>query len=66
MADDFRHARGARGQHQPFGRALGLAAWRPQRSGGPAGTTSLTPIRPSLRMVGDDGIDLGILDQALR
>ena len=66
MADDLRHARGARGQHQPFGRALGLdlrcgARRRPGRH-----HQLHVGIGPSLRMVGDHGIDVGVLDQALQ
>ena len=65
MADDLRHARGAGGQHQPFGGTLGLYLCAPARRRAGRHHFIDAEIRPARRLIGDDGIDLGIVDQGL-
>ena len=65
VADDLRHARGAGRQHQPLRRAFGFCLCG--RTHGRAGRHHQihARVRPARRLVGDDRIDLGILDQGL-
>jgi len=65
MTDDLRHARGARCQHQPLGRAFGLRLCRSQHRRASCHHQIHAHIRPAWRLVGHDGIDFGIFDQGL-
>ena len=66
VADDLRHAGRARGQHQPFGGALGLRGPRRRHRQARGHHQRNVLVGPSLRLIGDDGIDVGIVDQCFQ